>query len=354
MSELDPTKRTFGVTDPEGKWLLCCDCPSDGPETCDECACLYSDGTKTALVSSITGDMDLKFPWDSYGVGGWNCGAYPEPGMPGKTYQDATVPASELRDAINYVIGQNSLRAEVISGDECIGAVWTVPWGEKDITDPTYNGVNSGLNTTGIWGIAMCQDLSTSNNYTSGPPPVGSTCWAQANGFLSSDYRSLLDDHPDSFLPSSIVEIPVCASQQNTGAGPIGVAQFMGGIGIGSVQIVCDGGNPTIGTKIMMEVRFTSYRCGAGVGVLGGANATAYLTPGHIESLPNYEQYLTRFASSDYPVDRIGIHNADSSWPNPWVSSNCDSVPDLTVVSSRGPAGDVTITRLPTAAAITM
>lgn len=29
MTELDPTKRTFGVTATEGKWFLCCDCPSD-------------------------------------------------------------------------------------------------------------------------------------------------------------------------------------------------------------------------------------------------------------------------------------------------------------------------------------
>ncbi len=36
MTELDPTKRTFGVTATEGKWLLCCDCPS-GPT--DPCAC---------------------------------------------------------------------------------------------------------------------------------------------------------------------------------------------------------------------------------------------------------------------------------------------------------------------------
>jgi len=27
MSSIDPTKRTFGITDPEGLWLLCCDCP---------------------------------------------------------------------------------------------------------------------------------------------------------------------------------------------------------------------------------------------------------------------------------------------------------------------------------------
>ncbi len=35
MSELDPTKRTFGVTDPEGKWLLCCDCDHAYP-SCNE------------------------------------------------------------------------------------------------------------------------------------------------------------------------------------------------------------------------------------------------------------------------------------------------------------------------------
>ncbi len=319
-----------------GEIELCCNC-TPGVESCYECACLYSDGTKTALVSSFTGDMDLNFPWVSYSVGGWNCSSYPEPGMPGKTYQNATVPASELKAAINYVIGQDSLRSEVLLGEECIGAIWTVPWGEKDITDPTWDGEGSSGNTLEIWALALCQDLSSYNNYTT-PAPIGSNCWAQSNGFISSDFRSLLDDHPNSFLPSSIVEIPVCAEQINPPA-TIGVAQYLGGIGIASVKIVCDGGNPTIGTKIMMEVTFHSYRCGG-----------AYLTHGHVESLTDYEQYLTRQGT----VDRMEIHNADSSWPNPWVSSNCDSVPDLTVVSAGPLVGDVSITTLPTSAVITM
>ena len=38
MSSIDPTKRTFGITDPEGLWLLCCDCP----EEYEACQCLSS------------------------------------------------------------------------------------------------------------------------------------------------------------------------------------------------------------------------------------------------------------------------------------------------------------------------
>ena len=35
MSDLDPTKRTFGVTDPDGLWLICCDCDDPQPTPCD-------------------------------------------------------------------------------------------------------------------------------------------------------------------------------------------------------------------------------------------------------------------------------------------------------------------------------
>ncbi len=55
MTELDPTKRTFGVTATEGKWLLCCDCPS---EDFDPCTCSSFDGLllDAVIYRSMTTD----------------------------------------------------------------------------------------------------------------------------------------------------------------------------------------------------------------------------------------------------------------------------------------------------------
>ena len=51
MSSIDPTKRTFGITDPEGLWLLCCDCPepAEGP-ACD-CATLLERSSMNARLN---------------------------------------------------------------------------------------------------------------------------------------------------------------------------------------------------------------------------------------------------------------------------------------------------------------
>ncbi len=353
MSSADPTKRTIGI-DEEGFILLCCDCPSpsDGPETCGECACLYSDGTKTALVNSINGDLSIKIPWTgATGIGGWNCGSIPEPGIPGLTYQDATVPANELKDAINHVISQDALRSELLNqAGDCKGVVWTVPWGEKDITDPTWNGENSIDHTVEVYGIALCQDFSTYNDFTT-PAPIGSNCWFQASGFGSIDYRSLLEDQSDSFMNSSVVEIPTCVTLPD---GSKSLAYFMGGIGVSSVSIQCgsNSGDNT-GSKIHMLVRFSTYGCGAAnIDSTGRSSGGAYLTQGHVESLPNYEQYMVRI----HGAEPVLFQNADNTLPYPWVGSNCDSIPDLTDVSvgGAGDPGGAVITTLPLSSIVTM
>lgn len=336
---------TYGDTC--GMWKMCY--PKDtGPSTCEECACLYSDGTKTALVNSITGDLSIKIPWTGpTGAGGWSCGGIPQPGL---SYQDATVPASELKDAINYVIGQGGLRSEVMRDDDCVGVIWTVPWGEKDITDPAWNGENSIDHTIEVYGIALCQDLSTYNDFTT-PAPIGSNCWFQATGFGSIDYRSLLEDHPDSFMRSSVVEVPACVTLPD---GSKSLAYFMGGIGVSSVSIRCglNSGENT-GSKMHMLVRFSTYGCGkANVDSTNRASGGAYLTSGHVESLSNYEQYMVRISGAEPML----LQNADNTLPYPWVSSNCDSIPDLTDVSIGG-AGDLDgalLVTLPTSSIVTM
>ena len=50
MSSIDPTKRTFGVTDPEGLWLLCCDCPDEMAAACN-CSELLERSSMNARVN---------------------------------------------------------------------------------------------------------------------------------------------------------------------------------------------------------------------------------------------------------------------------------------------------------------